>query len=74
MEENNISMNKLETRLKEAGYVFVKEQEVTFGLRSGPVQLYIKPGTNCKVYISKEEIVSSNCISNKELKKLQGYI
>lgn len=67
-------MNKLETRLKDAGYVFVKEQEVTFGLRSGPVKLYVKPGTSCKVYISKEEIVSSNCVSNKELKKLQGYI
>lgn len=66
-------MNKLETRLKDAGYVFVKEQAVTFGLRSGPVKLYAKPGTSCKVYISRDEIVSSNGITNKELKKLNGY-
>ena len=66
-------MTKLETRLKENGYVFVKEQEVTFGLRSGPVKLYTKPSTSCKVYISGEEIVSSNGITNKELKKLNGH-
>ena len=66
-------MNKLETRLKDAGYVFVKEQEVTFGLRSGLVKLYVKPNTNCKVYISKDEIISSNGLTNKELKKLQSY-
>lgn len=67
-------MTKLETRLKEAGYVFVREQEVTFGLRSGLVKLYVKPDTSYKVYISKDEIVSSNGLTNKELKKLQGYI
>ena len=67
-------MTKLETRLKDAGYVFVKEQEVAFGLRSGLVKLYIKPDTSYKVYISKDEIVSSNGLTNKELKKLQGYI
>lgn len=67
-------MNKLETRLKDAGYVFVKEQEVTFGLRSGPVKLYVKPGTSCRIYTLKEEIVSSNCVSNTDLKKLNGYI
>ena len=67
-------MNKLETRLKDAGYVFVKEQEVTFGLRSGRVKLYTKPDTSYKVYISKDEIISSNGLTNKELKKLQGYI
>ena len=66
-------MNKLETRLKDAGYVFVKEQEVTFGLRSGPVKLYVKPGTSRKIYTSREEIVSADCISNKELKELKGY-
>ena len=66
-------MSKLETRLKEAGYVFEKEQEVTFGLRSGSVKLYVKPGTSCRIYISKEEIVSSNCASKKELDKLKGY-
>lgn len=66
-------MTKLETRLKDAGYVFVKEQEVTFGLRTGSVKLYVKPGTSCKVYISKDEIVSSNGVTNKELKKLNGY-
>lgn len=66
-------MTKLEIRLKDAGYVFVKEQEVTFGLRSGLVKLYTKLGTSCKVYISKDEIVSSNGLNNKELKKLQGY-
>jgi hypothetical protein len=67
-------MSKLETKLKEAGYVFVKEQEVTFGLRSGSVKLYVKPGTSCRIYTSREEIVSSNCVSNKELNKLKGYI
>lgn len=66
-------MTKLETRLKDAGYVFVKEQEVTFGLRSGIVKLYVKPGTSCRVYTSREEIVSSNCVTNKELKELKGY-
>ena len=66
-------MTKLEARLKEAGYVFVKEQEVTFGLRSGLVKLYVKPSTSCKVYISGDEIISSNCVSNKELNKLKGY-
>lgn len=65
-------MNKLETRIKDAGYVFVKEQEVTFGLRSGLVKLYVKPGTNCRIYISKDEIVSSNGLTNKELKKITG--
>lgn len=73
MEEKNINMSKLETRLKEAGYVFVKEQEVTFGLSSGPVKLYVKPETSCRIYTSREEIVSSNCVSNKELNKLKGY-
>lgn len=67
-------MTKLEIRLKDAGYVFVKEQKVAFGLRSGLVKLYVKPGTSYKVYISKDEIVSSNGLTNKELKKLQGYI
>lgn len=66
-------MTKLETRLKENGYVFVKEQEVTFGLRSGPVKLYVKPGTSCRVYTSKEEIVSSSGVTSKELNKLKGY-
>lgn len=66
-------MNKLETRLKEAGYVFVKEQKVTFGLRSGIVKLYAKPGTSRKIYTSREEIISSVCIPNKELKELKGY-
>ena len=66
-------MSKLETRLKENGYVFEKEQEVTFGLRSGPVKLYVKPGTSCRIYISKEEIVSSSGVTNKELNKLKGY-
>ena len=66
-------MTKLETRLKDAGYVFVKEQEISFGLRSGLVKLYVKPSTSCKVYISRDEIVSSNGITNKELKKLNGY-
>lgn len=66
-------MSKLETRLKENGYVFEKEQEVTFGLRSGSVKLYVKPGTNCRIYISKEEIVSSNGVTNRELNKLKGY-
>lgn len=66
-------MTKLETRLKDAGYVFIKEQEITFGLRSGLVKLYTKPGTSYKVYISKDEIVSSNGLTNKELKKLQSY-
>lgn len=66
-------MTKLETRLKDAGYVFVKEQEVTFGLRSGSVKLYTKPGTSCKVYISRDEIVSSSGITDKELRKLNGY-
>lgn len=66
-------MAKLETRLKDAGYVFVKEQEIAFGLRSGLVKLYVKPGTSYKVYISKDEIVSSNGLTNKELRKLNGY-
>ena len=67
-------MSKLETRLKEAGYVFVKEQEVTFGLRSGNVKLYVKPGTSCRIYTSREEIVSSNGVTNKELRILNGYL
>ena len=66
-------MTKLETRLKEAGYVFVKEQEVTFGLRSGIVKLYVKPGTSCRIYTSREEIVLSNCVTKKELDNLKGY-
>ena len=66
-------MTKLETRLKEAGYVFVKEQEVAFGLRSGIVKLYVKPSTSCRIYTSREEIVSSNCVSKKELDTLKGY-
>ena len=66
-------MTKLETRLKESGYVFVKEQEVTFGLRSGIVKLYVKPGTSCRIYTSREEIVSSNCVTKKELDNLKGY-
>lgn len=66
-------MTKLETRLKEAGYVFVKEQEVTFGLRSGIVKLYVKPGTSCRICTSREEIVSSNCVTKKELDNLKGY-
>jgi hypothetical protein len=73
MEEKNINMSKLETRLKENGYMFDKEQEVTFGLRSSSVKLYVKPGTNCRIYISKEEIVSSNGVTNRELNKLKGY-
>ena len=66
-------MNKLEKRLIENGYVFEKEQEVTFGLRSGTVKKYVKPGTSCEVYISREEIVSSNGVKKKELDILKGY-
>ena len=66
-------MSKLENRLKENGYIFEKEQEVTFGLRSGLVKLYVKPGTSCRIYISREEIVSSSGVVNKELNKLKGY-
>lgn len=66
-------MSGLEKRLIENGYVFEKEQEITFGLRSGIVKKYAKPGTYCTVYISGEYIFSSNGVKKKELDILKGY-
>lgn len=69
-------MSKLEKRLIENGYVFEKEQEVTFGLRSGIVKLYVKLEHNAtvkKVYISNEDIITSHNVNKKELNILKGY-
>lgn len=67
------NMSGLEKRLIENGYVFEKEQEVTFGLRSGMVKKYVKSGGYCVVFISREEIVFSNGVKKKELDILKGY-
>lgn len=69
-------MTKLETRLKENGYVFEKEQRMAIGLRSYLVKLYVKIEYNAtvkKVYISNEDIITSHNVNKKELNKLNGY-
>ena len=69
-------MSNLELRLKELGYTFIKEQEVTYGLRSGIVKIYTKPtgkGYDAKVYICRDYIVSTDGVSKKDLKAIRGY-
>ena len=69
-------MYNVELRLKELGYHFVKEEKITFGLRSGQVKLFAKSiGNNSysKVYVSGNDIVSYNGVSKKELEKIRGY-
>ena len=65
-------MTKLESRLKENGYVFEKEQYMDIHLRRYLVKVYVKGFK--KVYISREDILTSNGVTNKELKILNGYI
>lgn len=69
-------MTKLETRLKENGYVFEKEQEMLFYPKTVLVKIYVKlgqRGTVSKVYISREDILTSHNVSKKELRILNGY-
>ncbi len=65
-------MTKLEARLKENGYVFEKEQYMDIHLRRYLVKVYVDGFK--KVYISREDILTSNGVTNKELRKLNGYI
>ena len=66
-------MTKLEIRLHAAGYSFEKEREMLYYPKTILVKLYVKQnsnGTVSKVFVNRDEIISSHNVSYKELRRL----
>ena len=69
-------MTKLEIRLQAAGYNFEKEQEMLYYPKTILVKLYVKlnsNGTVSKVFINRDEIISSHNVPYKELRRLTAH-
>lgn len=68
-------MNKLEQKLSTAGFQFEKEQEFLYYPKTVWVKKYSRlneNGSTSTVIIHREEIITSNNVSKKELKELRG--
>lgn len=68
-------MNKIEQKLSTADFQFEKEQEFLYYPKTVWVKKYSRKNDNgsiSTVIIHREEIISTNNVSKKELKELRG--